>query len=107
MDRNLLEKLAGGLLTEGMTSGEFVALAQEATASPPPTTAELGEVTLDLDRCRRCGFPEVIFGEGKTVATLAKIMERMREEKVRVLITRVSPEKGTELRTMFPAATYN
>jgi len=65
MDRNLLETLAGGLLTEGMTSGEFVALAQEATASASPTTAELGEVTLDLDRRRRCGFPEVIFGEGK------------------------------------------
>jgi NCAIR mutase (PurE)-related protein len=107
MDRNLLEKLAGGLLTEGMTSGEFVALAQEATASASPTTAELGEVMLDLDRRRRCGFPEVIFGEGKTVATLAKIMERMREEKVRVLVTRVCPEKGQELRSLFPAAVFN
>jgi NCAIR mutase (PurE)-related protein len=107
MDRNILEKLAGGLLTGGMTSGEFVSLAQEPTASDSPTTAELGEVTLDLDRRRRCGFPEVIFGEGKTVATLAKIMERMREEKVRVLVTRVCPEKGQELRSLFPAAVFN
>jgi hypothetical protein len=107
MDRNILEKLAGGLLTGGMTSGEFLALAEEPTASRTPSTADLGEVTLDLDRRRRCGFPEVIFGEGKTVATLAKIMERMREEKVRVLMTRVSSEQGQELRSLFPAAVYN
>lgn len=107
MDRNILEKLAGGLLTGGLTSGDFLAMAEGPTASRTPSTAELGEVTLDLDRQRRCGFPEVIFGEGKTVATLAKIMERMLEEKVRVLITRVSPEKGQELRSLFPPATYN
>src|SRR6186713_925082 len=107
MDRSILEKLAGGLLTGGMTTSEFLALAEVPTASRVQPSAELGEVTLDLDRRRRCGFPEVIFGEGKTVATLAKIMERMREEKVRVLVTRVSPEKGNELRSMFPAAVYN
>src|SRR4051812_38297161 len=106
MDRSILEKLAGGLLTGGMTSGELLAMASDPQA-PFPSTAELGEVTLDLDRRRRCGFPEVIFGEGKTVTTLAKIMERMREEKVRVLITRVSPEKGLELCGLFPAAAYN
>ena len=48
MDRSILEKLAGGLLTGGMTSGDFVALAEEPTASRTPSTAELGEVTLDL-----------------------------------------------------------
>ncbi len=107
MESSILEKLAGGLLTGGMTSGDFISLAEEPTASRTPSTAELGEVTLDLDRRRRCGFPEVIFGEGKTVATLAKIMERMREEKVRVLVTRVSLEKGQELVSLFPAAVYN
>jgi NCAIR mutase (PurE)-related protein len=107
MDRSILEKLAGGLLTGGMTSGEFLALAEQPTGSTAQPSAELGEVTLDLDRRRRCGFPEVIFGEGKTVATLAKIMERLREEKVRVLVTRVSPEKGQEIRSLFPASIYN
>ena len=72
-----------------------------------PATADLQEAQVDLDRRRRCGFPEVIFGEGKTVATLAKIIERMREEKVRVLVTRVCPEKGQELRSLFPAAIFN
>src|SRR5437764_7916301 len=106
MDRELLEKLAGGLLTGGLTTAEFLAMADAPGAASLPT-AELGEVTLDLDRSRRCGFPEVIFGEGKTVATLAKIMERMAAEKVRVLITRVSPQKGEELCSLFPAAAYN
>ena len=27
-------------------------------------------VTLDFDRARRCGFPEVVFAEGKDVETL-------------------------------------
>ncbi len=32
-----------------------------------PSVAELGDVTLDLDRQRRCGFPEVVFGQSKSV----------------------------------------
>ena len=101
MDRDSLEKLARELL-----SGE-IPLADFLSAAVSPATAELGDVTLDLDRRRRCGFPEVIFGEGKTAATLTKIMERMAAEKVRVLVTRVSPQKGEELLSHFPAAVYN
>jgi NCAIR mutase (PurE)-related protein len=70
-------------------------------------TADLGDVRLDLDRRRRCGFPEVVFGESKDVATLKRVIERLLAEGEPVLITRVAVEKGTELTATFPQGRYN
>ena len=42
-----------------------------------PLTADVGDAQVDLDRPRRCGFPEVIFAEGKTVAAMEKIFEAL------------------------------
>ncbi len=63
--------------------------------------------TLDLDRARRCGFPEVVYGEGKCAETLAAIFERLLEDGKEVLATRVDPEKADELVHVFPAGNYN
>ncbi|MCI0361380.1 MAG: nickel pincer cofactor biosynthesis protein LarB [Planctomycetaceae bacterium] len=70
-------------------------------------TADLGDVRLDLDRRRRCGFPEVVFGESKDVATLKRVIQRLLDDEQPVLITRVSVDKGTELAAAFPAGRYN
>ena len=70
-------------------------------------TAELGDVTLDLDRQRRCGFPEVIFGESKSVETLCRIFHRLIDERQPVLATRVETDKGQALAREFPAGRYN
>ncbi len=70
-------------------------------------TADLGDVRLDLDRRRRCGFPEVVFGESKDIATLKRVIERLLAESEPVLITRVAVEKGTELAAAFPRGRYN
>lgn len=70
-------------------------------------TADLGDVRLDLDRQRRCGFPEVIFGESKSVETLAAIFRRQLAEGQPVLATRVSAEKGGLLAREFPEGRYN
>ena len=72
-----------------------------------PKTADLGDVQLDLDRRRRCGFPEVIFGEGKTLATLQRLIERMLSEQIDVLATRISPDIAAALIEKFPAGQYN
>src|SRR5262249_14536757 len=72
-----------------------------------PKTADLGDVQLDLDRRRRCGYPEAIFGEGKTLATLEKLIQRMVDEQIDVLATRISPGFAAELIKKFPAARYN
>ncbi len=70
-------------------------------------TADLAEAQIDLDRHRRCGYPEVVFGEGKTVATLERIFERLIAEGQDVLATRVSAEQAAVLSPKFPAARYN
>jgi len=62
---------------------------------------------LDLDRRRRCGFPEVIFGESKPAQTLAAIFRRLLAEGQPVLATRVSADKAELLVTEFPAGRYN
>jgi NCAIR mutase (PurE)-related protein len=73
----------------------------------PAKTADLGDVRLDLDRQRRCGFPEVVFGESKDVATLKRVIERLLDQGEPVLITRLAVDKGAELTEAFPAGRYN
>jgi len=90
------------LLLDGQLSVEqFVGQLLESRS------ANLGEATLDLDRGRRCGFPEVVYGEGKDVAMLEKIFQHLLQEEINVLATRVSLEKAEELCKMFPHAVYN
>src|SRR5258708_2219333 len=43
-----------------------------------PKTADLGDVQLDLDRNRRCGYPEVVFGQGKSVESIERVVHRLR-----------------------------
>jgi pyridinium-3,5-biscarboxylic acid mononucleotide synthase len=72
-----------------------------------PKTADLGDVQLDLDRRRRCGYPEAIFGEGKSLTTLEKLIERMSNEQIDVLATRIAPDIAAALIKKFPSARYN
>jgi NCAIR mutase (PurE)-related protein len=72
-----------------------------------PRTADLGDVQLDLDRRQRCGYPEVVFGEGKSVATIAKIFRRLLAAETDVLGTRIAAEPAAELSREFPTGRYN
>lgn len=69
--------------------------------------ADVGEAQVDLDRQRRCGFPEVVYGEGKSVEALRKIFRALRENGVDILATRVSQEKAEVLLGEFPNGRYN
>jgi NCAIR mutase (PurE)-related protein len=96
-----LKQLAERLIAGELTLDDFVRRAAEGK------TADLGEVRLDLDRSRRCGFPEVIFAEGKTTKALEKIFSALLERNVDVLATRMSAEKAEALLSNFPTANYN
>jgi NCAIR mutase (PurE)-related protein len=63
--------------------------------------------TVDVDRESRCGFPEVIFGEGKSAETIATIAQQLLAREQRVLATRIEAAKGTELQRLLPSARYN
>ncbi len=101
MNSNRIQNLAERLHRGELTLEKFLAeLAQ-------PKTADLDEVQLDLDRARRCGYPEVVYGEGKTLAALEKSLGRLIDEGIEAFATRITPEVATALKTKFPAARYN
>ena len=96
-----VERLAKQLIEGALPLDAFV------QAVSQPMSAHFDEVTLDLDRQRRCGFPEVVYGEGKSLETLKRIFERLSSNGITVLATRVSAEKAEQLSTAFPASEYN
>ena len=55
-------------------------------------SADLGFATVDHDRARRCGFPEVVFCQGKTPADTAAIAREILSRADRVLLTRATPD---------------
>ena len=59
--------------------------------------ADLGFAQVDTHRSLRKGFPEVIFGQGKTPAQVVAIAGKILERDHRVLVTRVSPEHARAL----------
>ncbi len=60
--------------------------------------------TLDHQRALRAGFPEVVFGQGKTPAQLVAIARRILGRHGLVLVTRVEPEGRAALTQAFPVA---
>jgi NCAIR mutase (PurE)-related protein len=69
-----------------------------------PAVGDLGFATLDLHRKERCGFPEVVFAEGKTVEWLVAAVRRLGEAGQNCLATRVSDEQAERLAVEFPDA---
>ncbi len=62
-------------------------------ASDPPD-GELPFATVDLDRHARTGFPEVVYGEGKSAEQVAAVLGVLRSKGQVGLATRMSPDKG-------------
>lgn len=82
-----------------------------AAASPssygPSNSLPVDRLDLDLARMKRCGFSEVIFGPGKTLADLTTAAQRLLSERQNVLITRVAEAEAQGLMRQFPVANYN
>ncbi|HEY4235305.1 MAG TPA: nickel pincer cofactor biosynthesis protein LarB [Lacipirellulaceae bacterium] len=70
-------------------------------------SVELPSATVDLDRRRRCGFPEVVYGPGKTVEQLGEIVAALDAHGEDVLVTRVSLEQAAGLVAAFPQGRHN
>ncbi len=62
---------------------------------------------LDLDRARRCGFPEVVFGQGKTVDEVVAAATGLVHHHGQVLVTRSAPEALAALALALPAGTVH
>ncbi|HNQ87757.1 MAG TPA: nickel pincer cofactor biosynthesis protein LarB [Verrucomicrobiota bacterium] len=93
----LLERLRAG-----KTSAQAVLRVFQAAP-----LADLGFAQVDTHRNLRKGFPEVIFGSGKTPAQVVDIARHIWRREGRVLVTRVLPEHARVLRRAFRAAVFH
>jgi len=76
-------------------------------ASADSGVVNLGFARVDTDRKRRCGFPEVIFGAGKTsVEVLAIAREILAREPV-LLVSRASVEQRVAIEAEWPIARWH
>jgi NCAIR mutase (PurE)-related protein len=92
--RKLLEEVhAGSLSVDDAVRG----LGESAAA-------DLGFAQVDLQRRERCGFPEVIFCEGKTGEWVEGVVRRLVQARQDCLATRVSAAQAEYLARHFPQA---
>jgi len=68
---------------------------------------EMGFATLDTDRLRRTGMPEVIYAQGKTIEQVALIAERLYSKGIDILATKATPEMFKAVVKIIPGAEYN
>jgi len=61
---------------------------------------------IDHHRSLRKGFPEVIFGQGKTSDQIIGIMEKMAIHEEIILVTLIEKTKALKVKSIFPAAEY-
>jgi len=93
----LLEKFRAG----GVSRDDVLRAFQAAPAE------ELGFATVDTHRALRKGFPEVIYGAGKTPAQVVAIAAKLLEREQRVLVTRITVEHAKALRKKFKKAVHH
>lgn len=69
--------------------------------------ADLGFAQVDTHRALRRGFPEVIFGAGKTPKQVLGIAAKLLEHEKRVLVTRITEEHAKLVRKQFKEAVHH
>lgn len=70
-------------------------------------TVRLTSASVDLAREKRCGFPEVVYAEGKTVEAVLSIFRAQLENGIAPYATRVRPDQMSVLTAEFPEAVAN
>ena len=68
---------------------------------------DLGFAQVDAHRALRQGFPEVLFGAGKTPEQVAAIAAKVMERENRVLVTRATAEYATAVAAKLPASVHH
>lgn len=68
---------------------------------------DLGFAKVDHHRALRTGFPEVIFGEGKTPEHIVEISRSLQRRDQNVLVTRLDAAKAEVVCAAFPTARYS
>jgi NCAIR mutase (PurE)-related protein len=94
-------------LFEAVRRGEVSPIEASKRVKTAPLEEAGGFATVDLHRAIRCGSPEVVFGQGKTVEQIVAILRSLIRHGHGGLVTRVVAEVGAELLEAFPQGEYN
>lgn len=110
----ILGQIASGTLSPDDAAAHVTAAALStsqtdvmADESESPDLAPVDGALVDLDRASRCGFGEVIFGEGKTTELMRTIVQAQQDVGQPCLITRINPTSAAQLRRAYPDSSYN
>ena len=95
--RKLLAELQAGRITADQAADRLASRPYE----------DLGFARVDHDRAARKGFPEVIFGDGKTPAQVAELARAVLGRSDRLLATRVGPDAAAAVASALPDAVYH
>jgi NCAIR mutase (PurE)-related protein len=93
------------VLLESVQSGQ-TGVDQALTELRDLPFRSLGFAHADTHRHLRTGFPEVIFGTGKTPAQIASLLGELGKDGATVMATRISAEVAREVMEAVPAARY-
>ena len=95
----ILEALLRGDIDRGQALGRLQALRDDGG----PRIENLEWARIDHDRARRRGFPEVIYGPGKTPEQVGEIFARLAARNPNVLCTRTDEAGRDQARSRLPA----
>jgi NCAIR mutase (PurE)-related protein len=99
--RALLEAVGAGSLTPEAAQEQLLQVLRQKPFE------DLGFARVDHHRNTRQGFPEVIFGQGKTPGQVAAIAARVVGAGENLLITRTNQEAFEAVKVELPAATFH
>ena len=99
--RALLEAVRGGSLTPEAAQEQLLQVLRQKPFE------DLGFARVDHHRASRQGFPEVVFGQGKTPGQVAAIARRLVDAGQSLLITRTSADAFAAVRAEVPAAQHH
>lgn len=68
---------------------------------------DLDFAKIDTARQKRTGYPEIIYGAGKTAEEIIGIITFMLEAQLPILVTRLDEKKAIIVKEAFPQLTYN
>lgn len=95
-----LTELAGGSISVDDAASRFDATTELLTTSTD-------DACVDLGRQSRCGFPEVVYGPGKSPQTVVQVFEKLTESGQACLATRVDEDQTSAVVNVFPSAIVN
>ena len=99
--RDLLDRVQSGVLTPESAHERILQYLRQAPFE------DLGFARLDHHRSIRQGFPEVIFGPGKTPDQIAALAQRIVQAGHTLLVTRTDSSAYTAVSAEIPDATFN